>query len=469
MVKKISILIGAVITIGLCVELIYANLRLRLEVTSGQNLAGRLTQLQVETEKMSSALKEKEAQLNALRDVRAIRLALTSAQTNVNQLNAQLAQVAGEKAALQQTNFSLSSRLDNTTKELVSTLDELKRSRTQIINLNHTPAQVNEFENKVKELEAERDRLKTQLAAITGAADRSGTPIKSLQDTIARLSKELAQKNEQARALEEESKQLRVGGSDVRLREQEQTIQQLQAENQRLSADIARLRSLRESSAQEASDAQAQIDALQARIATLSRNKIDNSAVFDLKQQLTEAQDALAEKTAQVETLQKTLGATKQKLASREEEQKAVEEKITQLESMAASLQDELKAKKSVFDENDALYVSMRQQVTQLSNVLAKKEIELENKVKEFAALSEQSAGLKVRIARLESELTGAKDRQKKTLDDLYQAVKLNTALQERMLGASQSLSGLGGVPDQQKADQLKRKIEVILEPDKSQ
>ena len=74
----------------------------------------------------------------------------------------------------------------------------------------------------------------------------------------------------------------------------------------------------------------------------------------------------------------------------------------------------------------------------------------------------------------LEKELNETKERQRKTLDDLTQAVKLNAALQERIVGVSQALEPeaepASVTPqDQQKASELKRKIEVILEPQKDE
>ena len=77
--------------------------------------------------------------------------------------------------------------------------------------------------------------------------------------------------------------------------------------------------------------------------------------------------------------------------------------------------------------------------------------------------------GLKTRSMNLDQELADARDRQKKTIDDLTAAVRLNAVLQERM-GSVRGTSA--DYPDsvareRQSAEELRRKVEVILAPQK--
>ncbi|HOU36600.1 MAG TPA: hypothetical protein PK562_04940, partial [Candidatus Omnitrophota bacterium] len=62
-----------------------------------------------------------------------------------------------------------------------------------------------------------------------------------------------------------------------------------------------------------------------------------------------------------------------------------------------------------------------------------------------------------------ENELTEARDRQRKTLDDLIAAVRLNSILQDRIAGGA--TVPYANMDDKQRAEELRKKIEVILVP----
>jgi hypothetical protein len=63
-----------------------------------------------------------------------------------------------------------------------------------------------------------------------------------------------------------------------------------------------------------------------------------------------------------------------------------------------------------------------------------------------------------------------AKESQKKLMGDLSAAVRLNSVLQERIRFApagQDSVTFSSSPEDKRKADELKKKIEVILEPER--
>jgi chromosome segregation ATPase len=152
-------------------------------------------------------------------------------------------------------------------------------------------------------------------------------------------------------------------------------------------------------------------------------------------------------------------------LAMKEDQIQRIESQYAGMDSIA---KNEIDKQRNRFEEINSLYTSLKTQVSQFSDALSQKESELEQRRRETASLREEINGLKSRSASLESELTDARERQKKTLDDLISAVKLNTILQERAMGIAPSGSASSRPSaQQQKADELKRKIEVILEPEK--
>jgi chromosome segregation ATPase len=116
------------------------------------------------------------------------------------------------------------------------------------------------------------------------------------------------------------------------------------------------------------------------------------------------------------------------------------------------------------------MYNSLKAQISQFSDAIALKEAEIENKRKEISSLREDLSSLKSRSAQLENDLLEAKESQKKLMGDLSAAVRLNSVLQERIRFApagQDSVTFSSSPEDKRKADELKKKIEVILEPEK--
>jgi chromosome segregation ATPase len=544
---KIKVIAIIIVVLGLLAEVIYANLKLQNVMIAGRSLDTMLQGIQARASQANASLRDKTLHLKELSDVQAIRSALTSAQATVQQLSSELEQVRQEKADLQSANMNLSSRLQNTTKELIQALEEQKQVKGRIAAIGTTqPAaksieelsksgKANEeaiakiksdsarlaasrqnlaeatqvLENKVRELEAEKSDLEKKLLAFQRDIGRQNPALQSLQGTINKLQADLSQKETQVKSLEE---QLQKAGASRPSQNQQQMISDLQAANKNLNGEINRLRAMQDGGAEigalyesakeqlrklsdilvrkeleldnakrQAADAELKVADLQSRVTDLEKKLAgtpsSDAKIKELEDQrlnlqlgLNEAKDTLAKKSALADGLQKNFDTLQAEVAAKEKERRAAEDKLSELQSMSSAMQDELTRNKSRTEQKDAIYSSIKSQITQLSDVLAQKESELNDKRQEMSSLKDEIGTLKARSSRLEEEFNETKGRQRKTLDDLTQAIKLNAALQERIIGVSQTLEPPATTapslpPDGQKASELKRKIEVILEP----
>jgi chromosome segregation ATPase len=226
----------------------------------------------------------------------------------------------------------------------------------------------------------------------------------------------------------------------------------------------------------EALEAKEKLFTLQAKLSSLennmSQNKDAGEKAKDLENQLLSAQSKLndlqesaSQKAELAESLQKNVSFLTDQLSKKDADLRLAEARYSKVDGAA---KEDVEKQKTRYDEINMLYSSLKTQVTQFSDALNLKEAELDQRRKENSAFREEIAALRSRSDSLEKELADAKDRQRKTLDDLVAAVKLNTVLQERIMGISPQGSRGGSAASggaQQKADELKRKIEVILEP----
>jgi chromosome segregation ATPase len=514
---------------------------------AGRRMDMMLQGMQARVSQMNASLRDKEQRLKELSNVQAIRSALTSAQETIKQLSLGFDQASQEKADLQSANMNLSSRLQNTTRELVQALEQQKQVKGRVDAIGTTQPAVktieelsksgkaNEeaiaqiksdsvrlaatrqnladatqvLERKVRGLEAEKADLEKKLLAFQKDIGRQNPSLQSLQDAVNKLQADLSLKETQVKSLEA---QLQKSGASRLSQSQQKMVDDLRAVNNDLNDEVRRLRAMKEGSAEtgnlyesakeqlrklsdilvrkesdldkarkDAADSQAKADYLQSKVTEMEKKLAgvpsSNAKIRELEDQrlnlqfsLNETKDALIKKVALADSLQKNLDALQAEAAAKEKERRAAEDRLLELQSMSSAIQDELTRNRSRTEQKDAIYSSIKSQITQLSDLLAQKESELSGKRQEMSFLKDEVGTLKARSSRLEAEINETKERQRKTLDDLTQAVKLNAALQERIIGVSQTLEPPATTvpsfpPDGQKASELKRKIEVILEP----
>ena len=519
---KILYIVGAVSLVSL---LSYAGFsyhgQKQLAVQLNQLLDDTLKekeQLQASVEQMQTQLKEKEDRLAGLVDVEGMKTALLNAQVNIANLNKELERFNRDRASLQEANISLTTRLANTTKEYMRSMDELKIAQDLAAKLNKglSPdkkklddayksvedknkelgrqkqeldslkassdsliASNKALEKKLKDLESSRGSLVQNVDNLQQELGEREAPAKKLQDTIASLRRELSRKEEQIADLENRLTQQAASPAKALISASDKKSGDLlKGEMDRLSGILIRKEFEIDSAKKEALAAKEELVALQSKLAGVQDNlyssrvnqeklkELENQRIF-LQAQLNQVQQDLSKKKELVESLQKNLDYLTAQVDKKDREKAGLDARLSLLD--ASSRQDIDKEKKRS-QESDIMYNSLKTQLSQFSDEISLKEAEIENNRKEAAGLREELASLRVRAAQLENDLLESRDSQKKIMGDLQAAVRLNAVLQERIKFAP--AGGETGYPvssqeDKKKADELKRRIEVILEPDK--
>lgn len=439
-----------------------------------------------EKDEAQSSLKEKEKRLNDLRDVQGIKSALNSSQATIELLSREIDQLRNDKSVLQEINLSVSSRLENITKEFSQIMEDSRKAKDDLGNVDKKL--IAPLKKKIEELEKnnqlkdeEIDRNKTELVKLKQAQIILMDSNKELQsklvvskkdigslgnstqvfiDNINKLKASLAEKEDRIRSLESEVFRSKSGRLTNNIKSgEEMNSQQLS----RLSEILARKELDLDKARKEAKEAVDKITGLQNRITVLENNlseaQMDRDKLKEVEAdrvssqyRLRDLQDELVKKSSLTDSLQKNLNYLTQQLTKFEDENKSLQVKMARLQ------------------EADMTYNNLKMQVSQLSDFVAAKEKEVSDRRKEMDALKDEVAVLKLHSSQLEKELAENRERQKKTLDDLSSVLKLNAALQERTSPFGPDYSGPSTAGDskvKQKSDDLKRRIEVILESDK--
>jgi chromosome segregation ATPase len=467
--------------------------------------------LQSTISSMESQLKDKEAQLNQLQDVRSIRQTLAGTQANLETINKELERVNRDRVALQDSNLNMTTKLQNMTKEYMRTLDDLKKAKDEAARLSKemnpdkkkldessriAQAKAQELatmqadfarqkqmyeqllaankalEKKLKDLEAEKASLNDRMQQLDGDVSKQGSPLKAMRDTIDQLKAQLSRKENQIKVMEselakaDEAAAVRAkGGQSTASREAPQSFEQ----DRRLSDILVKKEIELDANRKEALAAKEQVMALQAKINNLentvsarqqTQEKVREleSERLALQSKLSDLQASFNKKDELSRNLQQNVDYLNQQLSARDKDKKDLESKLASLD---VNVKQDIEKERSRFAEINTLYNSLKTQVSQFSDTLNAKTVELEQRNKDMYAVREELTGLKSKTMILENELSESRDRQRKTLDDLIAAVRLNSILQERIAGGASV--PYANMDDKQKAEDLRRKVEVIL------
>jgi chromosome segregation ATPase len=505
-------------------------------------------QLQTTITSMEEQLRDKEARLNSLQDVQSIRNALAASQASVENINKEFERATRERASLQDANLNMSTRLQNTTREYMRTIEELTKAKADIARISKemnpdkkkldesariAQAKTEELaavktelagqqkvseqlvatnkalEKRLKNLESEKAALGDKMQQMDIDLSKQGSPINAMRDTIEQLKNQLSRKENQIASLESEltkadtaaAARARSGkpdlsaqtaAQDAQLRQQlnglidqlnearlemakmRQTKDQSPSsgETDRKLSDILVKKEIElESTRREALDAKDKIMSLQSKISNLentiaTRKQTENriqeldSERLALESKLADAQASLNKKTELSQNLQQNIDYLNQQLTGRDREKKDLEARLAGIDS---NTKQDLEKERARYTEINTLYNSLKTQISQFSDTLNAKTTELEQRNKDIYALREELTSLKSKAMITANELTETKDRQRKTLDDLIAAVRLNSILQERIAGGASV--PYANMDDKQKAEELRRKVEVILVP----
>jgi chromosome segregation ATPase len=373
-------------------------------------------------------IQTKEQQLQRLSDAAALRNSLDNAQKVIEQLTADIGKVNGERSSLQNANLNLTAKIQGLTKEMTRNIEELKAARAELAATEMTP-----LRKRADELSRNASQKDQELAGLR-------EEIKRLQQ----LNQELTQKNAQIGKAAQDMRQAgqlkaeSAGEISQTVQELKDTLAQKDEQIQRLQAGLDAFKNAPKGAPQ------------QAKIAELAAKN------NDLLRQISELESRLQSA----------------KPADRDQMSKLSEllvKKELQIDAAKRDALEELEQQKSRYEEISTLYSSLKTQVAQFSDALNLREAELNQKKREADQYRDEIATMHARVDSLEKELADAKERQKKTLGDLLAAVRLNSLLQEKINGdksqPQERLEASGRATAQQKADELKRRIEIMLEP----
>ena len=383
-------------------------------------------QLQVSLERIQAELKEKEEKLAGLADVQGIKSALANAQINMDNLNKELERFNRDRAALQEANVGLTTRLQNTTKEYIRTMEELKTAQDLVAKLNKgfspDKKKLDDANKAIEDKNKELARQKTELDGLKESSQGLLASNKAMEKRIKDLESSRGAIQENVESLQGE-----LGAREAPAKQLQSTIASLRGELSQREERIAELE-----------------DKLSQQAANIGRSSpvAGDKKSAEIKAEMERLSGILIRKEFEIDSVKK----------------EALAEKA------------ELDKEKKRNENSNAMYDNLKAQISQFSDAISVREAEIEGKRREIDSLKAEIDGLKTRSAQLESDLLESKESQKKILGDLSAAVRLNSVLQERIRSASSGLEPAypqSSSEDRRRADELKRKVEVILEPDK--
>lgn len=166
-----------------------------------------------------------------------------------------------------------------------------------------------------------------------------------------------------------------------------------------------------------------------------------------------------------ISSLRNNIQSLTDSAAQKEDKMNTLEAEIVRLNLTKNSLEESLRQKERLSKDVSLRYDNQNQKVTELANILTQKELEVFNKAKSIASLKNEIYELQAKSHSLETELNAARERQKKIIANLNELAKLSNALQSS-LGETYEAPAGNGLTDKEKAEDLKRRVEIILESD---
>lgn len=319
-----------------------------------------------------------------------------------------------------------------------------------------------------------RKALQVRLEKLQGELKEAKETANPLRQEIADLKKSLENKEQEGAELK---KQINQAQSDIKNYKEELTrtkagINELSNELKLVQNDKASLEKINlkiNTSLQDAT--KKDITAKHSASSNVNKSLAEQTKQLDagrlsLHNQLAKANEQLSQQNELISSLKNNLNSLADSLAKKEEEKNRLTLGLAEINTLKLSQEERLKQQEQQLKEINEEYNNQKLQITRLTGILTNKELELDNRGQEVLAFKDEIANLQLRLADLEKELAAARQQQRKVIEDFGEVTKLNVTLQERLGGLSQALGQEAG--EKKKAEELKRKIEVILKPTES-
>ncbi len=309
------------------------------------------------------------------------------------------------------------------------------------------------------------DAKENEKLALSGQIAKAQTDAQSLRSELANYKKDLEEKQKQEKKFKDQTTkaQAEAQSSKEELKKVKAKIKELNSELNNINAQKASLERLNSkigSTLQKTRDRLSRnLEDLRSLKQKLSR--INNEDISPLKAEISRLNESLTEKDKEFAAKDAQLRDITQKFNTQNNSNQFLEKKISRLETEKSSLQGKIaKADEQLYQQKSST-LSLKNDINSVTELFAKSSVDSDRKEKELVALKDEISNLKGRQSDLELQLSTAKERYKRVIEDFGDLTKLNTTLQDRLGKLSTFLEPED--QDQKKAGELKRKIEVIL------
>ena len=345
----------------------------------------------------------------------------------------------------------------------------------------------------------EKKILKTQLEKILKQREQLQSRLKEARDIVSPLKEEniglkksLEKKEKQEIKLKEQATQAQTDAQNFKeklietktgIKELKKELKQVLFEKQSLEKKDLKINRSLENTTKKLMRSQKNLKLLKQKL-----SRIKSREISPLKRESVRLAKSLKAKDNEFAILEWQLEDVTEKYITLGSANKFLEKQIEQLDTERFSLQgqidkadeqlsreselanltkanqkEKLRQQKLHLEKIDARYNEQKLRISQFTNILVQKELELDVGQKKISSLKDEISNLQSKLAALEMELSAAGEHQKKIIGYFSDLTDLNTALQGRLNELSNVLSEES--LDKEKAEELKHKIEVILEP----
>jgi len=390
---------------------------------------------------------------SAVHQISRLNLNLREARVLNGQLNGQLTQILQEKEKLKE-------QLSQAKEELLNlrlSLEEKEKEINQMSDARVLREALIGAQERIKQLNESLSQIKNEKATLEGANLNMSNRLKNTTQELIRVIEEL-----------------KLSQNQLKDMEKSQVLP--------LKEKIEELNKLGEKKNEELNKLEQELVELEETKAALVKRE---ERIKNLESELAERDDyqsgaIYASATGQVKRLSEILVNKELELDRERAESSDLTEKLNSMQARISELEESLD--KSQLEQSDikkleaeklSLEYRLREmhQIGQISEVLTEKELELSRRQEEVSFLREEIDILNSRSAKMDRELAEAKERQRRTMDDLVAAISLNKDLQEKLAGGTPvspepRLSGYDDIEEKREAEEFRRKIEVFLEPE---
>ncbi|MBI5873385.1 MAG: hypothetical protein HZB36_04490 [Candidatus Omnitrophica bacterium] len=305
----------------------------------------------IQASEIKKQLSAKEEELKTARKQN-FQLDLLAAQDALRQANERLAQVSRERSGFENTHLVSDNRLKNTTLELTKTLDELKKARLTLGNIegqykakldqlnNSLKAkddQIRKLESKLGEKDTTSSGFKTREKDYSDALRKYQAQIAGLEKTVTDLNQALSEKEKIVAQKEVESEKYRRfpgAGRAAQVKADAESVEEKALLEKQISESSARL-----------FDQQEELKGLEKKVGELKDTLYQRELLLakkdrDLKERINEVESLRAE----VKGLGVERGYAGKTAPLLSETQRELEARVSQLESEKLELEDSLEA-----------------------------------------------------------------------------------------------------------------------------